>query len=181
LLNSVDTDPEGNVYVVDEFHHVIMLLSADLQYLGSYGQRGYEPGEFDFPLDIYIDGHEMQVCENYADSSGIQSFAIAPGSPKRESSPLPGKFFLAQNYPNPFNSNTTIMFELPEPSDVEIVIYDILGRKVVTLASEKMSAGSHSRIWTGRNQTGLTVSSGVYFYRLAAGQNVAIKKLLLLK
>jgi hypothetical protein len=181
FLTSVDTDPDGNVYVTDEFHHDILILNSDLNLLTTFGERGYEPGEFDYPEDIYIDGYEMQVCERYADSSGIQSFSIIPGSPKREAPPLPGKFSLAQNYPNPFNSNTTIRFELPEPADVEIVIYDILGRKVITLDSEKMSAGTHSRIWNGRNQLGQTVSSGVYFYRLAAGRNVAVKKLLLLK
>lgn len=181
LISSVDTDPEGFVYVVNTFYHSITILDPNLNYLDDFGERGYEPGQFDYPSDIYIEGHEVQVCENYADSSGIQSFLIAAGSSKRDPGQLPGKFYLAQNYPNPFNSNTTIMFELPEPSDVRITIYDILGRRVTTLVDEKMSAGSHSKIWNGTNQTGRTVSSGIYFYRLEMNKHAATRKLLLLK
>jgi hypothetical protein len=143
---------------------------------------GYQPGQFYYPQDIYIDNHEIQVCEDWGDSSGIQSFSITPGFPKRDAgASLPGRFSLSQNYPNPFNSSTTIMFELPEPGDVEITIYNILGQRVVELVNEKMSAGSHSKIWNGVNQSGETVSSGIYFYRLQAGEHIATKKFLLLK
>ncbi len=181
LINSVDTDADGNVYVVDSFHHIGTILSPALEFISTFGGQGYEPGQFDYPSDIYIDGHEMQICELFADSSGIQSFTIIPGTPKREIGPLPSKFSLAQNYPNPFNSNTTIMFEIPEAANVEITIYDILGRRVTTLIDEKMSAGSHSRIWNGTNQAGQTISSGVYFYLLRSGDHSSAKKMLLLK
>lgn len=182
MINSVDTDAEGNVYVVNTFTHYITVLSASLDsVLTTFGGLGYEPGQFDSPSDIYIDNHEIQVCELFADSSGIQSFAIVPGTPKMANAPLPGKFHLAQNYPNPFNSSTTIMFEIPQSGRVEIIIYNILGQKVLTLADEFMAAGQHSRIWNGVNQSGEPVSSGMYFYRLRFDDKADSKKLLLLK
>jgi DNA-binding beta-propeller fold protein YncE len=181
LISSVDTDADGFVYVLDTFHHWIVILGPNLNGLDKYGEQGYEPGQFDYPSDIYIDGDEMQICELYADSSGIQTLLINNGSPKRDPGQLPGKFYLAQNYPNPFNSNTMIMFELREPGNVKIVIYDILGRKVTTLVDNKMSAGSHSEIWNGTNFAGRVVASGIYFYRLETDRNAATKKLLLLK
>jgi len=89
---------------------------------------------------------------------------------------LPERFFLLNNYPNPFNSSTTISYDLPQPGKVTIDIYDILGRKVQTLVNGHQQAGSHSLIW---NADGF--SSGVYFYKLQAGEYCEAKKMLLLK
>jgi hypothetical protein len=182
LINGVDTDAEGNVYVLDSFNDNITVLTPSLtDTLMTYGSSGHEPGQFDYPQDIYIDGNEMQVCEIWGDYSGISTLNISDGLPRQASNQLPNRFFLYQNYPNPFNSNTTIMFDIPETENVEMVIYDILGRKVITLINEKMSAGSHRCIWNGRNQSGRTVASGVYFYMLRSADRVISKRLLLLK
>lgn len=94
-------------------------------------------------------------------------------------------FALHQNYPNPFNPTTTIEFQIPPSSFsekgeqmgfVSLKIYELLGREVATLVSEKLSAGNHTRQW---NAAGM--SSGVYFYRLQAGAFVETKKLVLLR
>lgn len=90
--------------------------------------------------------------------------------------PTPMEFSLSQNYPNPFNASTTIKYNLPKSSDVSIEIFDILGRKVETLVSGNQSAGSHSVIWNAQNAT-----SGVYFYRIQAGDYSDTKRCLLLK
>lgn len=89
---------------------------------------------------------------------------------------LPIEFSLAQNYPNPFNASTTIEFKLPEAADVTIQIYDILGRNIETLISGSQSAGAHSVVWHADNQP-----SGVYFYRINAGNFSDQKSCLLLK
>ncbi len=89
---------------------------------------------------------------------------------------LPVEFSLAQNYPNPFNASTTIKFSLPEASEVTIHIYDILGRSIETLNSGMQSAGTHSIVWNADNQP-----SGVYFYRIQAGNFSDQKSCLLLK
>jgi hypothetical protein len=89
---------------------------------------------------------------------------------------LPVEFSLAQNYPNPFNASTTIKFSLPEASEVTIHIYDILGRSIETLNSGMQTAGTHSIVWNADNQP-----SGVYFYRIQAGNFSDQKSCLLLK
>jgi hypothetical protein len=89
---------------------------------------------------------------------------------------VPGVFALEQNYPNPFNPITIINFQLPIVNFVTLKIYDILGREVTTLVSEKLSPGTYNAEW---NASGF--ASGVYFYRLQAGDFVETKKLLLLR
>jgi len=92
------------------------------------------------------------------------------------SAPIPSRFEIGQNYPNPFNESTTIKFLLPEQSSVTLEIYDILGRKVETILPGEQQAGAHQLIWRSKDQP-----SGVYFYKLQAGENWGMKKMLLLK
>ena len=94
---------------------------------------------------------------------------------------IPQTFSLAQNYPNPFNARTVIRYSLPQDTKVEITIYNILGRKVKTLVNEYQQAGYKTVIWDGTNQKDRTVASGVYFYKIKAGDFVQPKKMLLLK
>ncbi|MFZ0454014.1 MAG: T9SS type A sorting domain-containing protein [Ignavibacteriaceae bacterium] len=89
---------------------------------------------------------------------------------------LPTEYSLSQNYPNPFNPTTTINFALPKSSDISLVVYDILGRKVAELINGNLAAGYHSINFNASN-----FASGVYFYRLQAGNFVSVKKLMLLK
>jgi hypothetical protein len=91
-------------------------------------------------------------------------------------SALPKEFSLRQNYPNPFNPTTTIEFALPLDSQVKLTVFDILGREVVTLVDEKMEAGLHNV-----NFAASKYATGVYFYRLKAGDRVFQKKMMLVK
>ena len=93
----------------------------------------------------------------------------------------PTEFALRQNYPNPFNPETTIKFDLAESGQVELRIYNIVGQVVRTLVDENQAAGRYSIRWDGRDDRGLTVSSGIYFYSLRADKFRAVKKLMLLK
>ena len=94
---------------------------------------------------------------------------------------VPQAFALAQNAPNPFNSNTVIRFALPQPSQVELTIYNLLGQPVAVLVQGPSAAGTFSVRWNGRDQAGRTVTSGVYLYQLRAGEYTAVRKLLLLQ
>ena len=89
---------------------------------------------------------------------------------------IPKTFSLSQNYPNPFNPSTSIRYELPVLSKVKIMIYDILGREITTLINETRPAGRYEIKWNASR-----FSSGVYFYRIQAGNFVQTKKLMLLK
>jgi hypothetical protein len=93
----------------------------------------------------------------------------------------PQSFELHQNYPNPFNPSTTIQFQVPEASDVSIVIYDMLGQEVRILFSENIQAGAYSVDWNGVNNAGQKMSSGSYIYRMTAGDYVDTKEMILLK
>ncbi|NQV19602.1 MAG: T9SS type A sorting domain-containing protein [Armatimonadetes bacterium] len=91
-------------------------------------------------------------------------------------------FELKQNHPNPFNPTTTISFSLQNNSNVELSIYNIKGQKVKKLVSDQLSAGQHSVVWDGKDEDNFPVGSGVYFYKLKAGDKILItKKCLLLK
>lgn len=88
---------------------------------------------------------------------------------------------LYQNVPNPFNPATTISYTLPEAAFVTLSIYSVVGKLVRTLESENKSPGTHTVVWNGRDRAGTVLSSGVYFYRLQAGDRTLTRKMLLLK
>lgn len=94
---------------------------------------------------------------------------------------LPEEFELLQNYPNPFNPTTTIRFALPINAQVTLKVYDITGREVQTLVTSTMNAGRHQVVWDGSAQNGQTVASGVYFYRLEAGDQIMTRRMVMLK
>ena len=94
---------------------------------------------------------------------------------------LPAEFALEQNYPNPFNPATSITYVLPHNAYVKVAVYNVLGEEVASLIDGQQSAGEHSVIWNGTTSRGDTVPSGIYFYRLSAGQFVDTRKMLLLK
>lgn len=94
---------------------------------------------------------------------------------------VPVSFSVSQNYPNPFNPTTEILYTLPRAEKVSIVIYNTLGQKVKTLVSESQTAGYHSVVWDATNDAGQKVGSGMYLYRVKAGEFSAVKKMLLLK
>lgn len=91
-------------------------------------------------------------------------------------SSIPGKFLLHQNYPNPFNPNTVISWQLSVSCHVKLSVYSLLGEKVVTLVSEKQKEGYHTVKWDARNH-----ASGIYYYKLIAGEFQDIKKMILLR
>ena len=94
---------------------------------------------------------------------------------------LPKSFALQDNFPNPFNPTTTILFAVPRLSRVEIAIYNVVGQEVRRLVDKTCSAGRYSVTWDGSNAVGGTAASGVYFYRMIAGDFIKTKKMLLLK
>ena len=88
---------------------------------------------------------------------------------------------LSQNYPNPFNPETTIRFDLPQPTEIELVIHNLAAQKVVTLVQGNRPAGSYSLRWDGRDDHGRELASGVYLYRLSTADGITTRKLLLLR
>jgi hypothetical protein len=144
---------------------------------------------FNLPLinglfNICILPDRMVLFEEMTDHSGLLSLAFNPPSGKREleePAAIPYVFRLSQNYPNPFNSKTLINYEIPAAGFVTIKIYNILGQEVKTLLDSYQIAGPHSVIWDGTNRSDKEIASGIYFSKLSSGENIEIKKMLLLK
>jgi hypothetical protein len=117
------------------------------------------------PVDSYVDIGALE--SPFAKVTGIAEEGIA----------IPFKYSLSHNYPNPFNPVTTIEYQLPQVSHVDLSIYNLLGQKVATLVSAKQPAGRYSVTW---DATGF--SSGVYYYRLESGNGfIQTRKLVLIK
>ncbi len=93
----------------------------------------------------------------------------------------PGSFALYQNYPNPFNPETNIQYHLPQNAEVTLAIYNTAGQRIITLVSQNQSAGIHNVIWNGLDATYNQVPSGLYVYKLTAGDFKDSKKLLLVR
>ncbi|MEW6686694.1 MAG: T9SS type A sorting domain-containing protein, partial [Candidatus Edwardsbacteria bacterium] len=94
---------------------------------------------------------------------------------------LPKVYALGQSYPNPFNQSSVIKYQLPVESDVSLKIYNVCGQLVKTLIQEKQRPGYYSVQWNGKSSEGRSVASGVYFYRLTAGDFSATKKMILVR
>ena len=138
------------------------------------------PGQYSTSIDGSPGGWDLYCCMNH---DIIQCGPWRSGNTEwelvevdRPEVGLPTVSSLAQNYPNPFNATTNISFNLAEASNVSLNVYDITGRLVTTLVDGQMDAGSHVVAWDASN-----VSSGVYFYKLAAGAYTATKSMNLLK
>ena len=129
-----------------------------------------------FNLSMMPDDDQQAVMGNFLAWSG------ATGSVSNEDElNLPTEFALYENYPNPFNPVTTIRFDVPEISDVNITVFNVLGKEVNSLDLNTMSPGTHHIKWRGIDNAGKPVSSGLYFYTIKAGDFFATKKMMLLK
>ena len=123
-------------------------------------------------LSASINDNKIAWYENIASPVTGVNFNV-PG--------VPQQFILHNNYPNPFNPATTITYDLPEAANVVLKIYTVLGREVRTLIYSRQQPGPQSVVWDGRNARGMKVSSGIFIYRLQAGDLVQAKKMILLK
>ena len=140
--------------------------------------------------DTYSNGVELQDSlgtwtagnANPGNSSLVTHPGDATDYPTTSAiSELPTLFELKNNYPNPFNPITLIPFDLASTSNVSLVIYDLHGNKVRSLVKGTFSAGSYTTSWNGRNDDGIQLGSGIYFYRFTAGDFTATKQMLMMK
>jgi hypothetical protein len=135
-----------------------------------------------FGMDVTVKEQSRLTLSSYFFKNGgavLKKEAAEPTpGPVRE---IPTAVALNQNYPNPFNPSTQIRYALPVQSYVTLTVYNALGQEVARLADEVQEAGYHEVRWNGTNGSGMPVSTGMYFYRMKAGDFVDIKKMLLLK
>jgi hypothetical protein len=138
-------------------------------------------------LVAWDDGSELLFTNAAGDwvpeypASGGPIRILDPSDVITNSDILPTKFALNQNYPNPFNAGTVLGFDLPTASHVKLTVFNVLGQQVNTLVDEELVAGSHTVEWDGTTHSGDMAATGVYFYRIDAGDFVETKKMMLLK
>ena len=154
--------------------NIFSLIYSQLPYTFTQTARnshyGYAEGVAvgsDGTIFLATNGPEGMFAYTYSGYSEIQD---------DYQSPMPSKYYLSQNYPNPFNPYTMINYQLPEKSTVEIVIYNLLGQKVVDLFKGNKQAGSHIIEWDASNNP-----SGMYFIKMQTRDFIDMKKCLLLK
>ncbi len=122
------------------------------------------------------DGQVTTAAEN-----GAGTLDVITSVEDEELAGIPEEFALHQNYPNPFNPETTIRYQLPESANVLLKIYNLQGQLVRTLVNENKEAGFHEIVWDARDKTDQSMPSGVYLYRIQAGDFTEFKKLMLLQ
>lgn len=135
---------------------------------------------------VKLDGPQHELMFVYNDRAGNGELVQRAETPKFERTTInftsgsvdniPTSFALKQNYPNPFNPKTTISFDVPKASRVEVNVFNVLGQKVETLVNDHMEAGAHTVDWDAAKY-----SSGVYFYRISTPGFSETKKMTLLK
>lgn len=142
-----------------------------------------------FTLDNQLEDENCEIAvfvQSYSSREVLQ-FAkeglttLDPSGVEEDIEALPGSFFLSQNYPNPFNASTVIAFNLPRPAPVVLEIYNLPGQLVRTIDGGIRERGRSQIAWAGLDEEGCKVSSGIYFYRLRAGEWSQTKRLSLLR
>ncbi|MBD3233425.1 MAG: T9SS type A sorting domain-containing protein [candidate division Zixibacteria bacterium] len=171
----------GNLYQQFAFNNISL---APGQYLSAHSWQnvpGYaQPGTYDYVA--YCGDRPDVICDEAAFPFTIVGARSTNGADEWSlegeffSDEVPTDYALMEAYPNPFNANTTITYELPEAGFVNLEVYNLRGQKVVTLVNEHNGAGRHRVSWDASEQ-----ASGVYFYKLTAGETVLTKRMTLLK
>ena len=118
---------------------------------------------------------------NLAEHLDLSGSAIAAKAVAGQMFAQPGDFEAPMNYPNPWNPETTIRFAVPDLVDVHLEVFNALGQRVRTLVAEELPAGVYRVRWDGRDASGRSVSSGIYFYQLQAGFFRATGRMLLMR
>jgi len=161
-----------------------------------------EPGNFTFAdsagyfeISLYPDTYDIYAERVFYNSENLQSILVEGDSTfveitmectldpvsVNEELMIQNSSLIISNYPNPFNPVTTINFNLPVDSKVDVSIFNIKGQRVKTLLNEALAAGQHQIVWNGKDESGKLVSSGVFFCKIKTDTKNAVRKILLLK
>jgi len=151
--------------------------------LASNGLEVGESGNFMWNVRVSDGADTLDVASGYDPATNTFTSLYyditlerAMETSNENSTGIPASFALKQNYPNPFNPTTQIAFDLPQAADVQLNVYDMLGRKVATVLNERLSAGQHNKMFDAS-----ALASGMYIYRIEAGSFTYTRKMMLIK
>jgi hypothetical protein len=162
----------ASIYLTFKFDSLNVIKTDSIPF---YVDSSFIPPAVDW---VFTTGAGGSVVPSFdTDTIGLKYskvFDIHPGQ-------IPEVFELSQNYPNPFNPDTKIQFAVPTKSYVNLTVYNIRGQKVRTLVDEELDVGWKSVTWDGKDDSGSEVASGIYLYKVVAGDFVESKKMMMLK
>jgi hypothetical protein len=181
-----NTEPLAGVAItvsaVADTNFVDMHLTTDEN--GEYTTGAIPVGIYSLVASLtgYLNVEIENIIVTIGDST-VCSFEMTPEPEEGDSDlfDLPLVTVLKGNYPNPFNPETNIRFDLAKAAHVTIEVYNIKGQRVTVLANEYRDAGRYNLVWKGKDANGRQVGSGIYFYRMRAGDYQKINKMMLLK
>ena len=172
VANVSETNPATNVNIVLTRKSSTLSFNKETETIEMIEAKAEAEALFTFDINRNATVNKKDTIDFIiTDANGLmmsKSFIFSYTGPK--------EFKLEQNYPNPFNPTTTIQYQLPQDARVTLKIYDILGSEVATLVNEEQEAGYKEVQFTGSN-----IASGMYVYRLQAGDFISTKKMMLLK
>jgi hypothetical protein len=184
---TVDVDPDPNRYAQT---YVCLYKPLDFQ-VGGYTDLN---GMVTFEIEPHAAGtmyitatkqcyYDPPAYESWRSYQGICEVTEERGGPMSSDSPgtIPRTFALWPNYPNPFSSHTVICYDLPKSAYINLRIYDIAGRSVRTLVAAEVKPGYYHIIWDGKNDSGILVGSGIYFYRIEVNEYVMVQSMVILR
>ena len=193
-VNGKVTDADGNpvagavVYLLNGAGQP--MISTNTNPDGSYAINGVAPGSYfvqasklGFATSFNGNAGSLGDTQPLVVGSGLTevNIALPTGVAPPKPDALPKSLSLYPNYPNPFNPATVIRFGLPESGRVRVAVYDLTGRGTRVLWDGPATAGLHSVAWNAKNASGLTVASGVYFYRIESAKEVRTGKMVYLR
>lgn len=165
------------IFSLASIHNAVEVDQSTWNANGNTSNGGFSTADGGGMVIINSIGIHYYVCFYHASMGMKGTITVnAVTDVKLVNQTIPDNFILMQNYPNPFNPATTINYSIPKESFVTIKVYDVLGREVSTLVNEVNIAGNYSVQFNGSK-----FSTGIYFYRMQAGNFVQIKKLVLMK
>ncbi len=155
---------------------------SDRRMMASFGPFTFRPGDTQQVLFKMAVGQGTDRLNSISVLRDILLWENTPTDLDDEDiATLPTEFLVAQNYPNPFNPSTTIRYALPKRADVNVSVFNLLGQRVATLVNRNQPAGEYTAVWNGSDASGRPVASGIYFYRVRAGDEIQTRKMMLLK
>ncbi|MEE9442111.1 MAG: S8 family serine peptidase [candidate division Zixibacteria bacterium] len=189
VLNS-EVDLQGLELRIDcEEGATITNLTPNLQLFASEADGWYRVGLLDTKSKGHMAAGLNSVIEvtgkaQTTEAIGVNQEGVEVGirvQAAEKEAKLPTSFALHDCSPNPFNPITIISYDLQVAVNVELVVYNVIGQRIATLVSEYQMAGNYKVDWNGKDESGQTVASGIYLYRLTAGEFVKTKRMMLLK